>query len=251
MHIVHDNIMHIVHTRRDHTIISYIVPARHSIPVRDIECMRITYAQYCQMYARIIEVSANCNTIPSFRRLFHHHHTLLMGVLGVVLCPLRCPFIMVNGIIIVRIVQLTIAEKAQLGAAAAKVAMPIVHITEAHCAAIMQSQAHVGVVALAMAQDAVAPSGAFLIDMVSAVLLALTTIKPPLALTLPMVEHVLVVPLLGYASNGGIIDEGSTNSTTITPCRSSSVAIVGTVVVTSLVTSPYGMINMATIICGG
>jgi hypothetical protein len=104
---------------------------------------------------------------------------------------------------------------------------------------------------LATAQDAVAPLGAFLVDMISAVLLALTAIEPPLALTSPTIEHVLVAPLLSYASDGGVVDESGTNSTTITPCRSSNVAITGTVVVTSLVKSPNGVINMATIVCGG
>jgi hypothetical protein len=87
--------------------------------------------------------------------------------------------------------------------------------------------------------------------MVSAILLALTTIEPPLALTPTPIMCVFVAPLLGYVPNGGIVNEGSTDSTTITPCHSSNVAIVGTVVVTSLVTSPYGVINMATIVCGG
>jgi hypothetical protein len=87
--------------------------------------------------------------------------------------------------------------------------------------------------------------------MVSAILLALTAVKPPLALTLPTIECILVAPLLGHASDGGVVDEGGTNSTTIAPCRSSNVAIAGTVVVTSLVTSPNGVINMATIVCGG
>jgi hypothetical protein len=62
---------------------------------------------------------------------------------------------------------------------------------------------------------------------------------------------VFVTLFLGYSSNGGIVDEGGTDSTTITPCRSSNVAVVGTVVVTSLIMSPYGVINMATMVCGG
>jgi hypothetical protein len=198
-----------------------------------------------------MEVPANHNTIPSFRQLFHHHHTLLMGVLSVVLCPLQCALIMINGVIVICIGQLTIVQKARLGAAAAEIAMPIVHVVEACHAAIMWLGTHVGVVPLAVAQDTVAPLGAFVVDVISTIFLALTTIKPPLALALPTVECMLVALLLGYASDGGIVDEDGTNSTMITPCHSSSVAIVGTVVVTSLVTSPYGMINMATMVSGG
>jgi hypothetical protein len=37
--------------------------------------MHITYRQYCQMYVHAMNVPANCNTIPPFRWLFHHHHT--------------------------------------------------------------------------------------------------------------------------------------------------------------------------------
>jgi hypothetical protein len=104
---------------------------------------------------------------------------------------------------------------------------------------------------LAVTEDAVAPLGALFIHMVSSILLALAAIEPPLSLPSPMIECVLIAPLLGYASDGGVINEGGTNSTTITPCRSSNIAVTGTVVVTSLVTSPYGVINMATIVCGG
>jgi hypothetical protein len=86
---------------------------------------------------------------------------------------------------------------------------------------------------------------------VSAVLLAFTAIESPLSLPSSTIERILVTPLLGYASDGGIIDEGGANSTTITPCHSSNVAVAGMVVVMSLVTSPYGVINMATIVCGG
>jgi hypothetical protein len=129
--------------------------------------------------------------------------------------------------------------------------MSVVHVAETRHAAVMQLWTHVGVVPLTMAQDTVAPLGAFFVDVISAILLALTAIEPPLALTLPMVERMLVAPLLGYVSDGGIVNEGSTDSMMITPCCSSSVAIMGTVVVTSLITSPYGMINMAIIICGG
>jgi hypothetical protein len=129
--------------------------------------------------------------------------------------------------------------------------MPIVHVAEACGAAIVRSWAHVRVMPLATTQDAVAPFGAFLVNMVSAILLALTTIESPLALAPPAIVCMFVAPFLGYASNGGIVDEGGTDSTTITPCCSSNVAIVGTVVVTSLIMSLNGMINMATIVCGG
>jgi hypothetical protein len=104
---------------------------------------------------------------------------------------------------------------------------------------------------LATTEDAVAPFGALVVHMISAVFLTLATIKSPLPLSLSSIECSLVAPLLGYASDGGVIDESGTDSTTITPCHSSNVAVAGTVVVTSLVTSPYGVINMATIICGG
>jgi hypothetical protein len=69
---------------------------------------------------------------------------------------------------------------------------------------------------LAMAQDTAAPLGAFLVDMVSAIFLALTAIKPLLALSLPMVKRVLVVLLLGYATDGGVVNEGGTDSMMIT-----------------------------------
>jgi hypothetical protein len=127
--------------------------------------------------------------------------------------------------------------------------MPIVHVTETCGAAVVWVWAHVHVVPFSVTQDAIAPLGALVINMVDTIFLTLAAIKPPLALTSPAIECVLIVPLLSYTSNGGVIDEGGTNSTTITPCRSSSVAITGTVVVTSLITSPNGVINMATIIC--
>jgi hypothetical protein len=129
--------------------------------------------------------------------------------------------------------------------------MPVIHIAEACHVAIVWSQAHVGVVPLTMTQDAAVPLGALLVDVISAVLLALTTIEPLLTLSPPSVLHMFIALLLCYTSGGGIVDEGGTNSTTITPCRSSSVAVMGTVVVTSLIMSPYGVINMATIVCGG
>jgi hypothetical protein len=70
------------------TINNYTVPGHCGAPVHDIECTHITHKQYCQMYARARSVPANRNTIPSFRRLFHHRHTLLTGILGIMLCPL-------------------------------------------------------------------------------------------------------------------------------------------------------------------
>jgi hypothetical protein len=87
--------------------------------------------------------------------------------------------------------------------------------------------------------------------MVSAIFLTFTAVESPLPLSSSVIQHVLVAALLGYTSDGGVVDEGGTDSTTITPCRSSNVAVAGMVVVTSLVTSPYGVINMATIVCGG
>jgi hypothetical protein len=109
--------------------------------------------------------------------------------------------------------------------------------------------AHVSVVPLTTTEDAVTPLGAFLVDMISAVLLALTAVEPPLALAPPPVMHVFIAPLLCYASDGGVVNEGGTNSTMITPCCSSNVAIAGMVVMTSLVMSLYGVISMATIVC--
>jgi hypothetical protein len=158
---------------------------------------------------------------------------------------------MIDAIVIVRVVQLPIVQKARLGAAAAEIAMPVVHITEACCAAVMWAWAHIRVMPFAVTQDAIAPFGALVVYVVSAIFLTLAAVKPLLTLSSPAIECILVTPLLGYASNGGIIDEGGTNSTTITPCCSSNVAIVGMVVVMSLVTSPNGVINMATIVCGG
>jgi hypothetical protein len=127
----------------------------------------------------------------------------------------------------------------------------IVHVAETHGAAVVRPWAHICVMPLASAQDAVAPLGAFLVDMISAILLALTAIEPPLALTPPMIECLLIVPLLGYTSDGGVVDKGGTDSMMITPCCSSNIAVAGTVVVMSLVTSPYGVINMATMVCSG
>jgi hypothetical protein len=129
--------------------------------------------------------------------------------------------------------------------------VPVIHVTEARGAAIVRARAHVRIVSLTATQDAAAPFGAFVIHMVSAIFLTFATVKPLLALTSPAIECILVAPLLGYVSNGDAVDEGGTDSTTIIPCRSSSVAVAGMVVVTSLVTSPNGVINMATIVCGG
>jgi hypothetical protein len=167
------------------------------------------------------------------------------------LCPLRYTCIMINAIIIICVVQLSVAQKARLGAVATEVAMPIVHVAETRGVAVVRSRAHVRVMPLTTTQDAIAPFGAFLVNVVSAILLALTTIESLLALALPTIVCMFVAPFLGYTSDGGVVNEGGTNSTTITPCRSSNVAIMGTVVVTSLVTSPNGVINMATIVCGG
>jgi hypothetical protein len=104
---------------------------------------------------------------------------------------------------------------------------------------------------LTLAEDAVAPLGTLVIHMISAVLLTFTAVKSPLPLPVSTIECILIAALLGHSSDGGVVDEGGTDSTTITPCRSSNVAVAGTVVVTSLITSPYGVINMATIVCGG
>jgi hypothetical protein len=158
---------------------------------------------------------------------------------------------MVDALIIVCIVQLSIAQKARLGAAATEVTMPVIHVTETCGAAVVQAWAHVRVVSLTATQDLIAPLGALVINVVGAIFLTLAAIKSPLALTSPTIECILIAPLLSYTSDGGIIDEGGTDSMIITPCHSSSVAIMGTVVVTSLIMSPNGVINMATIVCGG
>jgi hypothetical protein len=104
---------------------------------------------------------------------------------------------------------------------------------------------------LTAAQDTTAPLGALLVDMICAVLLTLAAVEAVLALTLPMVQCILIALLLGHMSNRGVVNEGDTDSMMITPCHSLSVAVVGMVVVMSLITSPYGVINMATIVCGG
>jgi hypothetical protein len=129
--------------------------------------------------------------------------------------------------------------------------MPIIHITVSGGAAVVGLWTHVSVMPLTTAQDTVVPFGTLLINMVSAILLALTTVKPLLALTPPSVQCMLVALLLRHSSNRGVVNEGSINSMTITPCHSSSVAIVGMVVMTSLIMSPNGVINMATMVCGG
>jgi hypothetical protein len=158
---------------------------------------------------------------------------------------------MVNAIVVVRVVQLSIAQEARLGAPMTKIAMAVIHVAVGLRAPIMRARAHVRIVALALAKDAVTPLRAFFVDMVSAIFLTLSAIKSPLPLPTSTIKCILIATLLGYASDGGVVDEGGTDSTTITPCRSSNVAVVGMVVVTSLVTSPYGVINMATIVCGG
>jgi hypothetical protein len=129
--------------------------------------------------------------------------------------------------------------------------MPIVYVTEAHHATIMGLWAHVSVVPLTSAQDTVVPLGTLLINVICAILLALATVKSLLALSPPLVLHMSVALLLCHTSDGGIINKGKTDSMMITPCHSSSVAVMGMVVVTSLVTSPNGVINMATIVCSG
>jgi hypothetical protein len=93
------------------TINSHITLARYSILAHHKECTHITYEQYCQMYVLTTEVPANCNTIPSFRQLFHHHHTLLMGILSNVLCPLGCSLVVIDVVIVVRVGKLAIVQK--------------------------------------------------------------------------------------------------------------------------------------------
>jgi hypothetical protein len=127
----------------------------------------------------------------------------------------------------------------------------VIHVAERRCTPIVQPRAQISVVSLALTEDAVAPLGTLVVYMVNAVLLTFTAIKSSLPLPAPAIECILVALLLGYASDGGVVDEGGTDSTTITPCRSSSVAVAGMVVVMSLITSLYGVINMATIVCGG
>jgi hypothetical protein len=165
--------------------------------------------------------------------------------------PLRRSFVMVDAIVVVCVSQLSVAQKARLGASTTKIAMAVIHVAEGRRAPIMWARAHVRVMSLTSAQDTAAPLGTLLVHMVSSVLLTFTAVEPPLSLPSPAVERILIATLLGHASDGGVVEEGGTDSTTITPCRSSSVAVAGTVVVTSLVTSPYGVINMATIVCGG
>jgi hypothetical protein len=117
--------------------------------------------------------------------------------------------------------------------------MAIVHVAVGGHAPIMWTRAHICIVSLALAQNAVVPLGALVVHVVSAIFLTFTAIKPLLSLPAPTINRVLVVSLLGHASDGGVVDEGGTDSTMITPRRSSNVAVAGTVVVTSLVTSPY------------
>jgi hypothetical protein len=130
----------------------------------------------------------------------------------------------------------------------AEVVMPVVYVTEACHATIMGLWAHVSVVSLTSAQDAIVPLGTLLVDMIRAILLALAVVESLLALSPSLVQRIFVALLLCHASDGGIVDEGSTDSMTITPCCSLSVAIAGTVVVMSLIMSLNGVINMATIV---
>jgi hypothetical protein len=67
------------------------------------------------------------------------------------LCPLQRALIMVDAIVIVSIVQLPIAQKARLGAAAAEVVMSIIYIAETRGAAVVWAWAHVRVVSFATA----------------------------------------------------------------------------------------------------
>jgi hypothetical protein len=53
------------------------------------------------MYAHARRVPANHNTIPSFRWLFHHCHTLLMGIFSIMLCPLRRTLVVIHSIIVI------------------------------------------------------------------------------------------------------------------------------------------------------
>jgi hypothetical protein len=134
---------------------------------------------------------------------------------------------------------------------ATEVVVSILHITVAISTAIVGSWAHVGVMPLTHAQDTVMPFGALFIGMVCPIGLTLTTVEASLALALPMVKCMLIALLLCHASNGGIVDEGGTDSMMITPCHSLSVAMAGTLVMMSLVMSPYSMINIATIVSSG
>jgi hypothetical protein len=84
--------------------------------------------------------------------------------------------------------------------------------------------------------------------MVGTILFALATVKPPLALALPAIQCIPISLLLCYTSDGNIVKEGGANSMTITSCCSLSVAVVGMVVIMSLVMSPNGVINMATMV---
>jgi hypothetical protein len=158
---------------------------------------------------------------------------------------------MIYAVVVICIVQLPVMQEARLGAAMTEVVMAVIHVAEGRHAPIMWARAHVCVMSLALTQDTVAPLGTLVVHMVSTVFLTFTAVESLLSLPLSTIECILIAPLLGHASDGGIVDEGGTDSTTITPCHSSNVAVAGTVVVTSLVTSPYGMINMATIVCGG
>jgi hypothetical protein len=117
--------------------------------------------------------------------------------------------------------------------------MPVVDIAETCCAPVVWLWAHVSIMPLTVTQNAIVPLGALFVNMISAIFFALATVvEPALALPPTTFQRVLVALLLCYSPDGGIINEGGTDSMMITPCRSSSVAVMGTVVVTSLVMSP-------------
>jgi hypothetical protein len=46
-----------------------MIPGHHGTPVHDIQCMCITYEQYCQMYMRARRVPTNCNTLVAAETL--------------------------------------------------------------------------------------------------------------------------------------------------------------------------------------
>jgi hypothetical protein len=171
-----------------------------------------------------------------------------MGVLHFIVNPLQCALVVIHTIVVICIVKLAIVQEAQLGAVMAYVVVPIIHITIASGVAIVGPWTHVCIVSLTSAEDAIVPLGAFFVYMVSAILFTLATIEPLLTLSSPVVQCVPVALLLCYSSNGGVIDKGGTDSMMTTPCHSLSVAVVGMVVVMSLIMSPNGVINMATMV---
>jgi hypothetical protein len=80
----------------------------------------------------------------------------------------------VHAVVVIHVVQPSVAQEAQLGAPAAEIAMAIVHIAEGRRAPVMWAQAHIRVVPLTLAQNAVAPLGALVVHMVSAVTIGRT-----------------------------------------------------------------------------